>query len=106
MKLEGRGFRLSFVKKRVIILCVCVCVCVCVLVAHSCPSLCDTVDCSSPDSSVHGISQVRILEWVANFLSKGTSDPGIELVSPALAGRFFTTELLGKPLEPGIQPLR
>ena len=46
--------------------CVCVCVCVCVCAhAQSCPTLCDPMDCSLPGSSVHGISQARILEWVA-----------------------------------------
>ena len=35
------------------------------LVAQSCPTLCDPVDCSPPGSSVHGISQARILEWGA-----------------------------------------
>ena len=45
--------------------CVCVCVCVCVLVAQSCPTLCEAMDCSSWNSSVHGILQARILEWVA-----------------------------------------
>ena len=45
--------------------CVCVCVCVCVLVTQSCPTLCDLMDCSLPGSSVHGILQARILEWVA-----------------------------------------
>ena len=35
------------------------------LVAQLCPTLCDLVDCSPPGSSVHGILQVRILEWVA-----------------------------------------
>ena len=38
---------------------------VCVLVAHSCPNLCDPMDCSPPGSSVRGIPQARILEWVA-----------------------------------------
>ena len=37
------------------------------LVAQSCPTLCDLMDCSPPGSSVHGISQARILEWVAIF---------------------------------------
>ena len=37
----------------------------CYLVARSCLTLCDPVDCSLPGSSVHGISQARILEWVA-----------------------------------------
>ena len=35
-----------------------------VLVAQSCPTLCDPMDCSPPGSSVHGIFQARILEWV------------------------------------------
>ena len=41
------------------------CVCVCVLVIQSCPTLCDPMDGSLPGSSVHGILQVRTLEWVA-----------------------------------------
>ena len=55
---------------------------------QSCPTLCDPMDCSPAGSSVHGILQVRILEWVAIF-SEDLSDPGIEpmsLRSPALAG--------------------
>ena len=36
-----------------------------VLVAQSCPTVCDPVDCSTPGSSIHGISQARILGWVA-----------------------------------------
>jgi len=47
-------------------MCVCVCVCVCThLVAQLCPTLCDPMDCSPPSSSVHGILQAKILEWVA-----------------------------------------
>ena len=38
---------------------------VCVLVTQSCPTLCDPMTCSPPGSSVHGILQARILEWVA-----------------------------------------
>ena len=51
------------------------------------------MDYSPPSSSVHGISQARIREWVAISSSRDLPDPGIEptsLVSPALAGRFFT----------------
>ena len=62
------------------------------------------MDCNLPGSSVHGISQARILEWVVFSFSKGFPgfpNPGIKLVSPALAGRFFTTEPPGKPLDPG-----
>ena len=44
-----------------------------VLVTQSCPILCDPMDCSPPDSSVHGILQARILEWVAIPFSRGSS---------------------------------
>ena len=44
-----------------------------VLVAKSCLTLCNPVDCSPPGSSVHGISQARILEWVAISSSRGSS---------------------------------
>ena len=46
-----------------------------VLVAKLCPTLCDPMDCSPPASSVHGISQARILEWVAISFSRGSSQP-------------------------------
>jgi len=45
------------------------------LVAQSCPTLCNPVDFSPPDSSVHGIIQGRILEWVAIPFSRGSSRP-------------------------------
>ena len=44
-----------------------------VLVAQSCPTLCDFMDYSPPGSSVHGILQARILEWVAIPFSRGSS---------------------------------
>ena len=70
--------------------------------AHSlsCVQLCDPTDCSLSGSSVHGISQARILEWVAISSSRDLPDPGIKPVSPAspaLAGRFLTTEPQGSP---------
>ena len=40
---------------------------------QSCPTLCDPMDCSPPGSSVHGILQARIMEWVAMPFSKGSS---------------------------------
>ena len=43
--------------------------------AESCPTLCDHMDCSPPGSSVLGISQTRIVEWVANSFSRGSSQP-------------------------------
>jgi len=55
------------------------------------------MDCSLPGSSVHGILQARILEWVAISFSRDLSNPGIEPASPALAGGFYTTEPPGKP---------
>ena len=62
------------------------------------PTLCDPTDCSPPGSSVHGILQARILEWVAISSSRDFPNPGIKLPSPALAGGFFTTESSGKPI--------
>ena len=59
-----------------------------------CPPLCDPMDCSLPGSSVHGILQARILEWVAVPSSMGSSQPRdrthVSCVS-SLAGGFFTT---------------
>ena len=58
----------------------------CVLSCSVVTTLCNLRDCSPPDSSVHGILQARILEWVYISSSKG-SNPGIKpssLVSPAL----------------------
>ena len=43
--------------------------------AQSCPTLCDPMDCSLPASSVHGILQARMLEWVAISSSRGSSPP-------------------------------
>ena len=62
--------------------------------AKSLQTLCDTMDHSSSVSSVHGIFQARILEWVAILSSRGSSRPRIEpasLKSPALVSVFFTT---------------
>ena len=42
--------------------------------AQTCPTLCDPMDCSPPGSSVHGILQARILEWVAISSFRGSSD--------------------------------
>ena len=52
--------------------CVCVCVCVCgVFSRFSHVQLCGPMDCSPPDSSIHGILQARILEWVAISFPQG-----------------------------------
>ena len=53
-------------------------------------SLCDPVDCSLPGSSVHGILQARILEWVAMPFSRGSSQPRDRTQVSCMAGGFFT----------------
>ena len=47
--------------------------CCCCSVTKLCPTLCNPMDCSPPDSSFHGILQARILAWVAIFFSRGSS---------------------------------
>ena len=69
----------------------------CVFVIQSCPTLCDPMDCNPPVSSVHGILQAN---WLPCPPPGHLPDPGIEpasLISPALAGGFFTTMSPGKP---------
>ena len=62
------------------------------LCAKSCLSFCDPTNCSLPGSSVHGIFQARILEWVAFSFSRGSSPPRDQIHIFYLAGRFFNTE--------------
>ena len=61
-----------------------------VLVARSCPTLGDSMDCSPPGSSVHRILQTRILEQVAIAFSSGSSQPRDQTRVLCIAGRFFT----------------
>ena len=65
-------------------------------VAQSCPTLCDPMDCSLPGSSLHGILQARVLEWVAISFSRGLPDPGIEPWSPVFQADALTPEPPGK----------
>ena len=58
----------------------------CVVVSDSC----DPMDCSTPGSSVHGIFQARILEWVAISFSRGSSQLRSQTQVSCNAGRFFT----------------
>ena len=60
------------------------------LVAQSCPALCNLKDCSLLGSSVHGVLQARILEWVAIPFSKGSSQPRDGTWVSCIAGGFFT----------------
>ena len=70
---------------------------------QSCPALCHPMDCSLPGSSVHGILQTRILEWVAILFSRGSSrsrDRTHISCSSCITGGFFTTEPPGFPKTP------
>ena len=66
------------------------------LVSHvcmlSCIQLCNLKDSSLPGSSVHGILQARVLEWIFISSSRHLPDPGIKPASPSFTGEFFTTE--------------
>ena len=69
-------------------------------VAQSCLTLYDLMDCILPGSSVHGIFQARILEWVAISFFRGSSwprDHPTSLSSSALAGRLFSAAPSWKP---------
>ena len=63
----------------------------CAVCAKSCPTRCNPVACSLPDSSFHGIFQARILEWVAMPFSRVYSQPRNQTRVSCTAGRYFTT---------------
>ena len=65
----------------------------------SCAWLCDSMDCSLPGSSVHGVFQARILQWLAVPFSRGSSWPRDQIRVSCIAGRF----LLEDPEPPGKQ---
>ena len=70
------------------------------LVTQSCLTFCDSMDCSPPGPSVHGILQARILAWVAIRSSRGSSQPRIKLASltsPAQAAGSLSLMHLGSP---------
>ena len=60
------------------------------LVAQLCPTLCNPMDYNPPDSSVHGIFQARILEWVAMPSSRESFQPRDGIQVSRIAGGFFT----------------
>ena len=68
------------------------------LVAQSCPTLCDPMDCSQPGSSVPGILQARILEWVAMLSSRGSSQHRDRTQVSQLQADSLLSELSRKPL--------
>ena len=59
-------------------------------VAQLCLTLCDPMDCSLPGSSIHGIFQATVLEWVAISFSRGSSQPRDQTQVFCIAGRHFT----------------
>ena len=66
---------------------------------QSCPTLFNFMDCSPPGSSVHGIPQAWILDWVTIPFSRGSSwprDQTASLASPAFTGGLFTTSTTWK----------
>ena len=76
---------------------------VCAKSLQLCPTLCELMDCSPPGSSLYGILQARTLEWVAKPL---LGMDNASLMSPALAGRFFTTGITWEALYTGYIPKR
>ena len=58
--------------------------------AQSCMTFCEPMDCNLPGSSVHGILQARVLEWVATSFSRGSSQPRDQTRVSCIAGRCFT----------------
>ena len=64
---------------------------------QSCLTPCSPMDHSLPGSSLHGILQARILEWVAIPFSRDLPDPGIEPESPTLQADSLPSEPPGKP---------
>ena len=82
----GKGDHFGF-KKHCAVLC---------LVAQSCMTLCHSMDCSPPGSSVQGVLQARILEWVDIPCFRGSSLPRDRTWISSVASRFFTAEPAGK----------
>ena len=68
-------------------------------VTESCPTLCDPMDCSPPGSSIRGIFQARILEWVAISFSRRSSQPRNQTRVSCISGRFFTNWAMKKALK-------
>ena len=69
-----------------------------VLVTQSCPTLCNHMDCSLTSSSVRGIFQARILEWIAIVFSEGFARPQNWTPVSCIAGSVFTVWVTGKPM--------
>ena len=76
---------------------------VCAKSFQSCLTVCDPMDCRLPDSCIHWILQARMLVWVATLSSRGSSPPrdwrNMSLMSPELAGKFFTISATWESLQ-------
>ena len=79
-------------------MCVCVylCVSVCLCVSPSVVRLCEPIDYSLPGTSVHGILQARIPEWIAILFPRDLPNPAIKSGYPALQSDFLPTKPPGK----------
>ena len=64
-----------------------------VIVIQSCSTLCNSMDCSLPGSSVHGILQTRILEWVTIPFSRRSSWLRVWTQVSCISGKFFFNHL-------------
>ena len=73
-------------------------VCMCGKLLQSCLTLCDTMDCSPPGSSVHGILQTRVMCWVTIPFSGGSSLPRDQTWVCSIAGGFFSVSASWKAL--------
>ena len=69
-------------------------------------TLCNPMDFGPPDSSVHGISQARILEWFAFSFSRASSRTWDRTHVSCIAGRFFISESSGKPNSTYCMPIK
>ena len=62
----------------------------CIVVAQPCPTLCDPIGCSLSGSSVHGVFQAIVLEWIATSFSRGSSQPRARTRVSCIVDRCFT----------------
>ena len=74
------------------------------LVAKSCPTLCNPMYCSLPGSSVHGILQARILDWIAIPSPEDLLNPEVKPGSPVLQADSLLSEPPGKPCKSKYSP--
>ena len=65
-------------------------------VAQSCPTLCNPMGCSLSGSSIHGVFQARVLEWIAISFSRRSSRPRNRTQVSRIAGRCFTEDHSGR----------